>query len=76
MSDRRLNHLELEQRAQQRLAEFVPKAFERLEEIAASGNGPDFREARKLLRQYEPALSKVRAARLHTTPTADACFAI
>ena len=63
MSDRRLNRLELEQRARQRLAAFVPKALERLEEIAASGDGPNARDARKLLRQYEPELSKVRAAR-------------
>jgi hypothetical protein len=63
MSHRRLNRPELEQRARQRLAEFVPEALKRLEEIAASGDGPNAREARKLLRQYEPALSKVRAAR-------------
>jgi hypothetical protein len=63
MSDRRLKRLELEQRARQRLAEFVPKAIERLEEIAASGDGPNAREARKLLRQHELELSKVRAAR-------------
>jgi len=61
MSDSRLNRLELEQR--QRLAEFVPEALERLEGIAASGDGPSAREARKLLRQYEPELSKVCAAR-------------
>jgi hypothetical protein len=60
MSDRRLK---LERRARQRLAEFVPEALERLEEIAASRDGPNAREARKLLRQYEPELSKVRAAR-------------
>jgi hypothetical protein len=76
MSDRRLNRLELEERAQQRLAELVPEALERLEEIAASRDGPNAREAPKLLRQYEPALLKVPPPGLHTTPTADACFAI
>ena len=63
MTDRRLNRLEVERRARQRLAEFVPEGLERLEEIAASGDGPNAREARELLRQYEPKFSKVRAAR-------------
>jgi hypothetical protein len=76
MSERRLNRMEREERARQRLAGFVPEALERLEEIAASGDGPNAREARKLLRQYEPELSKVRAARTPHPPTADACFAI
>ena len=63
MSDCRLNRRALELHARQRLADVVPEGLERLEEIVASGDGPNAREARKLLRQYEPELSKVRAAR-------------